>query len=290
MRVTSCATLGFSAFPLETALKNIAKLGFWNVELTELGAYCRHLPYGKTDVGKVRSLLREYGLTAVAMNISTAKMKDGAVRRFSMADSRDVDYIVDYVKWYIEIAVALGVRLLMIPIGPREMRDSLWRNTAEAVVPVLSEVVAQGEAAGVTICLEAPHLFLLNDSVEHTTFFLDRFADTNLGVTVDTSHWGIIGYDIESYLSLLGGRLHHVHLRDSAGNDTRDFKQSLELTPGSGTVDFGAFGAALDDSGYSGEVSLEFEYRVKNEDTILRQYREGIRYLRRQGWRFPESV
>jgi len=91
-------------------------------------------------------------------------------------------------------------------------------------------------------------------------------------------------------LDALGERVRHIHLRDSAGADTRDFKQDLELTPGSGVVDFAAFGAALDRFGYSGEVSLEFEYRIKDLKRIESEYDRGIEYLEQCGWEFPQDV
>ena len=44
-----------------------------------------------------------------------------------------------------------------------------------------------------------------------------------------------------------------------AGNDTADFHQNLELTPGRGEVDFRHIALELDGFGYQGEVTLELE-------------------------------
>jgi sugar phosphate isomerase/epimerase len=62
------------------------------------------------------------------------------------------------------------------------------------------------------------------------------------------------------------------------------------LTPGVGTVDFRAFGAALDRAGYNGDVSIEFEYRDMTLDAIEREYDAGLRHLSEAGWELPDSV
>jgi sugar phosphate isomerase/epimerase len=107
---------------------------------------------------------------------------------------------------------------------------------------------------------------------------------------VDSSHWGIIGYDPDAFFDALGDRLWHVHLRDATGPDTADRKQQLEMTPGRGSVDFGRFGRALDRVGYQGDVSIEFEYRDMTLDAIEREYDAGLKHLAEVGWELPEGV
>jgi sugar phosphate isomerase/epimerase len=118
----------------------------------------------------------------------------------------------------------------------------------------------------------------------------DRLKSSNVGALIDSSHWGIIGYNLDEFLRRLDDRLWHVHLRDSAGPDTADRKQDLELTPGVGTVDFAEFSAALDRAGYEGDVSIEFEYRDMTLDAIEREFDRGLRHLQKHGWELPETV
>ena len=137
---------------------------------------------------------------------------------------------------------------------------------------------------GMYIHLEVPHLFQITDSVDHVKAMFEEVDHPALGATVDTSHWGVIGYDLDDLFGFLGDCLRHVHLRDSAGSDTQDFRQDLELTPGRGTVDFAAFREALQRAGYQGTVSLDFEYRMPDIPHIRSEFDYGLAALAAAGW------
>ena len=51
-----------------------------------------------------------------------------------------------------------------------------------------------------------------------------------------------------------------------------------------GVVDFAHFGKALDQIGYDGDVTIEFEYFDMPLDEIERQVDAGLSHLRRSGW------
>lgn len=281
--ITTCATLGYAAFDLETALRQIARRGFNKVEITELGAYCRHFPYRETSADQARRLLAKHGLTAVAMNVSASRIVDGAIFRPRLSDPGEARAVVAYAVWFLEQAAALGIRVVSFPIGTR-VDETLWRTDMDAAVGAYRQIADAATRLGISLNLEVPHLYQLTDTVEHVRNVFDALDHPAVGATVDTSHWGIIGYDPDDFFTFLGPRLRHVHLRDSAGEDTRDFKQDLERTPGEGHVDFRAFGQALDRAGYNGDVSLELEHRHDDLDAIEREYDAGIAHLRRCGW------
>jgi sugar phosphate isomerase/epimerase len=62
------------------------------------------------------------------------------------------------------------------------------------------------------------------------------------------------------------------------------------LTPGDGTVDFDRFARALDQAGYRGDVSIEFEYRDMTLEAIEREYDRGLAYLANHGWKLPDAT
>jgi sugar phosphate isomerase/epimerase len=285
--INACASLGFAAFPLETALEQIVKLGFTDVELTHLGAYCLHLPMETADPQDIVDMVNRFGLKTRAMNISTSRMVDGAIQRVVLSDRTQTRSIIAYTTWYLKLARQLGAQCVSFPIGPRVLDPGLWKEEAEASARVFREIVAVGADLGVKVNLEVPHLFQLMDTIDHTMYLFDRINHTNLGATVDCSHWGIIGYDLGRLFTLLGDRLVNIHLRDSRGADTLDFKQELELTPGDGQVDFVTFGRTLDSIGYRGNVTLELEHRHARLADCMDAFHRGLAYLATCGWAVP---
>jgi sugar phosphate isomerase/epimerase len=283
-KIQACATLGFASFPLEFALEKIVAMGFSSVEITHLGAYCLHLPMETTDPNRIVDLLQQHSLTTKALNVSTSRMVGGRIERLQLADPSKTEATLTYTTWYIQLAKRLGAHCVSFPIGPRILDETTWKEAADASCAVFRQIVAIGADHGIKVNLEIPHLFQLTDTVEHTAYVFDAINHDNLGATVDTSHWGIIGYDLDRLFSYLGEKLVNIHLRDSQGADTKDFKQDLELTPGDGTVDFAAFRLALERHRYQGNVTLELEHRHDNIDHIDNAFRSSLEHLKTCGW------
>ena len=86
---------------------------------------------------------------------------------------------------------------------------------------------------------------------------LDRFSQ----VTLDTSHCGVDGYDILEALERLQGRIVHIHLSDSHG-DNRD----NHALPGSGGLPLKQFLGQVPQTGFQGAVSLELDLREVLDD------------------------
>ena len=284
--ITCCATLGFAAFDLATAAREIAGLGFTKVELSEMGIYCRHLPCRQADLSEVKRILDDCGLTAVGINASTVPEVAGqAVEELLPSVRECAEEMFAQGQWFLEAAAELGVKILTFPIGRRKFGED-WDREMKTGCEVCRRLAELAERLGVGINLEVPHLFQLTDSVEHVQAIFELIDHPVVGATVDSSHWGVIGYDMAAFVDWLGPRLTHVHLRDSAGPDTKDFAQDLELTPGKGVVDFGLMAEILDRSGYAGEVNLDFEYRFADLPRIRDEYRKGLDNLAQRGWQF----
>ncbi len=288
-KVTACATLGYAALDLETAVRQIAARGFEKVEITELGSYCRHFVYGRANAERVGEILSRHNLTPVAMNIANEREVDGEIYVPVFSDPEQAPEIIECGRWFLHQARLLGVGVMTFPIGLRVFGDA-WLPEMKGACATYREIADTAGELDISLNLEVPHLFQLIDTVEHVAAVFEELDHPAVGATVDTSHWGVAGYDVDEFFDLLGPRLNHVHLRDSTGADTKDFKQQLELTAGRGTVYFAKFGQALDRVGYSGDVSLEFEYRHDDLAKIEAEYDYGISYLKQTGWEFPEKV
>jgi len=288
-KVTACATLGYAAYGLETAAEQIAARGFSRIEITELGSYCRHLPYLEGDPREALALLSERKLVPVAMNVSPSRMVNSEILRPKRSDPEEAGRVVDCARWFLQAASSLGVGIVTFPIGER-VAEGEWPKETRLSCAVYGRIADLAAEHGISLNLEVPHLYQIIDTVEHVKSVFEQIDHPSVGATVDCSHWGIIDYDLDEFFDFLGPRLRHVHLRDSAGLDTKDFKQDLELTPGKGTVDFGRFGEALDRAGYEGDVSMELEYRFQDIDRIEKEFDDAILHLKECGWELPEGV
>lgn len=288
--VTALATLAYAAFPLEAALERIAARGFRRVEITNLGSYCRHLDGEGLDARRVESLLAQQRLVTVAINHNTYWEEDGLPALPDLCNGPCAALVEETVRSVLSLANKLGVGIVTTSVSRRCLDEQDWPARAVRAGAVIRRLCEYADSLGVRLSIEIPHLYQLADSVEHSVRLLEAVGAPSLGATLDSSHWGVIRYPVGSFVDYLGDRLCHIHLRDSAGEDSRDFRQELELTPGRGSVDFGALGAALDSRDYSGEATLEAEYRTRDLGFIERELDFGIGSLKRAGWSFPDGV
>ncbi|MBT3272162.1 MAG: sugar phosphate isomerase/epimerase [Spirochaetales bacterium] len=251
------------------------------MEIASFGTYCFHFNFGSPSPAELRIMLDDFGLTPIGLNFFTD---------FKNAwNEQNIDLFSD--EWERKIAQLpeVGIPMMTMSFGARNDRPDLELQLSNAV-KAYNRVGRIAEKYQVRMLLEVPHLYGLMPGTEEVLWVFDRLESSNVGALVDSSHWGIIGYDIDEFFTALGDRLWHIHLRDSIGPDTADRKQQLELTAGNGTVDFRKFGSALDNVHYQGEVSIEFEYRDKSFEEIEREYDKGLGYLKEIGWQLPATM
>ena len=291
MNIDGAATLGFAKFDLKTAVEHLSRLGFKFVELSYMGWHSKHLPFKQIDPTAVLTLLSEYGMTPISMNISNHRSMSSK-DHLTASDRPDfhdytnplhVEEAVNQARWYLESAKAMNINIVTMSTAPRVFGDR-WNVVMNGACMAFRRIAEIAAELDISVNLEVPHLFQITDSLEHIKAVFDEISHPNVGATVDSSHWGIVGYDPFEFFGWLGSRLRHVHLRDSEGPDTKDRKQTLELTAGKGTVDFALFRQALQQVGYSGRVTLDFEYKIDDLAVIESEYRQGLAYLETCGW------
>ena len=175
--------------------------------------------------------------------------------------------------------------------GGRKSQIEDVSRDLRAAAKVIDELAEYAREVGIRILLEMPHVWNLYYDVDKSKLMLSYLRSDNIGVVIDSTHWHTSGYDIEDYVRFLQDRLWHIHLRDAAGKDSRSGDYELEKTPGKGEVDFGLLGRILDKYKYSGNVTLETEYKnytdVAEVDT---ENAYALAYLKGVGWQVPENI
>jgi sugar phosphate isomerase/epimerase len=284
-RITACSTLNYPDYPLEEAARRIAARGFRRVDIVHLGYYCLHFPLGDEECPRIAAVLQEQQLTPVALNHYGGSEtwchrldRPDEVRDF-LAMSRSV----------LKQAQQVGIPKVMTSIG-RRMTGAEPLDRIRCAARVISQVADEAAEMGIGITVEVPHAYSLAYNLANVALFFEHVASPHVQACVDCSHWGLLDYDFDELMSIVGNRLGHVHLRDSAGTDDGSSCQNLELTPGKGEVDFAAFAAYLDKDGYHGEVTLETEYRGLSLERIEAELDASLIHLSQCGWQLPAEV
>ena len=285
-RVTACSTLVYTESTLEEAVKRISLHGFERLEIASLASYCKHFTEKDADTDRIKKLFLRYNLIPIALNYSTNK-NDGY--RYKLNIEEEAQIVERKLIRTLNSAAVLGIPL--VNIGAGQKNDTISRkDEMRKAAGIINRMAEYAKKLGMMLTLEAPHCWLLYNDLDRTQEMFSLITSDNVGVIMDSSHWGILKYDIDTYMSIVGNRLRHVHLRDAAGIDTGDFKQKLEITPGKGEVDFEKFGWYLDKYNYSGDVSIEFEYKNTDVNEVEVELAAGIKYLKKCGWEFSDRV
>jgi sugar phosphate isomerase/epimerase len=280
-KVTALSSLGWAHYTLFEALPRMAARGFRRVEIASFSTYCFHFNYGSPKPTELRNILRGLGLTPVCLNFfhrAYEAWRPEEIGEFVRDFTRKVEHLGE-----------VGIPMMTMGFGWRNRRPDRKRQLGNAV-KAYDRMGRVAERLGVRMLLEVPHLYQIHDTAERVLWVFERLSSPNVGACVDCSHWGVIGYDLEAFLAALGGRLWHVHLRDSRRTGPGPEEYQLELTPGRGTVDFARFGRCLDAVKYGGDVSVEFEYRDMPLDRIEAEFDRGLRHLKKCGWRLPDGA
>ena len=307
--ITACSTLAFSLSNLETALSHISGYGFKKVELSDQVTHSKHFPAETADPYAVKKLLTKYSLEPVNANVAicivNAEVTGKAVRpagSLSSSETKEIQEAKQYlshhrihikteaeeffriVKRLIDNAAIAGIpRVCVHPGRKNEIEDLDAEITAAA--GIIDRAAEYARSKNIKVLVEMPHVWGLYYDVEKAKRVFSLLTSDNAGVLIDSTHWHTAGYDLEDYVSFLGDRLWHIHLRDAAGKTSASGTYELEKTPGRGDVDFAYLGEILDKYNYSGEVTLETEYKnYKDPSEVDRENLFALEYLKSKGW------
>jgi len=159
----------------------------------------------------------------------------------------------------IAVAAERGVPTVNVLTGP-----NLWEDGAKArydekawadSLRALENACAYAEPLGVDVALEPCWGSLARDAVT----FARVLEEVPCKVNLDPSHFVMAADDIPAVVRQWGDRIVHVHLKDAFGRPGIEGADFLFCLLGEGLVPWPEFFAALDDVGYMGPLSVEFE-------------------------------
>ncbi len=168
---------------------------------------------------------------------------------------------------YIDCAKALGAGIVLGWAKGAASKDEPREAALERLARRLGPLNAYGKERGVPIALEVINHYetnLLNTAAE-TVGFLEAYRLDNCFVHLDTYHMNIEEADPYAAIRRCGARLGYFHVADNS-----------RRYPGSGQLDFRRLLRTLQETGYSGWITVEC---IPDPDRGTAA-QKAIRYLR----------
>ena len=144
------------------------------------------------------------------------------------------------------------------PDAPRLGRDLTEGQAWTMVRAAFDRLVPVAQDADVPLAVEGVFGHLVHDY--YTTLELLRHYDSPVvGINLDPSHGVLVGNDTPWVIRQLGSRIRHVHLKDAVGRPGMFGETFVFPLLGEGVVPWAQTFAALDEIGYDGYLTVEFE-------------------------------
>ncbi|CAB4334348.1 unannotated protein [freshwater metagenome] len=173
---------------------------------------------------------------------------------------------VDRTEAAVDAAATAGIPSIGVVTGPNQWvdgalevgssipHDDAWTLALNA----LRRIVDHAEGTGVRVALEPCWGTLAWNAATAEALVSDVGRET-LALNIDPSHFAVSGDDVAEVVRRWGSRIAHVHLKDAFGKPGVEGEDFCFLLPGEGGTDWSEFFRALDEVGYAGATSVEFE-------------------------------
>lgn len=144
------------------------------------------------------------------------------------------------------------------PDAPRLGMDLTEGEAWDMVRGAYDLLVPLAQDCGVDLAVEGVFGHLVHDY--YTMLELLRHYDSpNLGVNLDPSHGALVGNDAPWVVRQLASRIRHFHLKDAVGRPGMFGDTFVFPLLGEGIVPWTDFFTAVDEIGYEGYLTVEFE-------------------------------
>lgn len=243
--------------------------------------------FSEADAANVQALLDKYGVSISSLGYYPNPLDP---------DPETRAVAVEHIKKVIRASALLGVNVMTTFIG-RDWTKSLADNW-ELFDQVWPDIIRYAEEQGVKVGIEnCPMLFSDDEwpggknmaySPAIWREMFRRIPSDHFGLNFDPSHLVWQHIDIVRAIKEFSPRFVHVHAKDERIDTDAIYDHGIlglkwhrPKLPGLGSVDWGAFFAALTDSGYRGPVVVEVEDRAYEEtlDDRRASIAQSRRYL-----------
>jgi sugar phosphate isomerase/epimerase len=262
----AASTNSYHTYSLDQALAGIAAAGFTSVELASVPGWTEHVRRNASDeeIGHIKDLLREHGLTAISLSGHSDLVSDTGVAEFRKA---------------LNLCQKLGLHMITTSTGGHG--DTSAGNLDEQRERFLARIVPlcdEAATASVIICLETHGGLLATGAM--AADLIRRIDKPNIGINYDAGN--VIFYGDtrpEDDIKIAAPYVKHLHVKDKIGGaGTWNFP-----TVGTGEIDYPAIFATLDQAGFDGPCSVEIEFEGEpwpSLEDVNQALTESYQYVR----------
>jgi inosose dehydratase len=245
--------LGYDDWPPERTVDSLAALGYrwceWSLGHYRVG--------DAASLARLRSLTEQGGLKVSELI---------AQQDYVAPDPAIWTRRVEQTEQSIRDAAAAGIGVVNVLSGPnlwetgaRKVPDDVPASRAwELVWSAFDRIVPLAEREGVGLAFEACWGTLCDDYFT-TADLMTRYDSSALGINFDPSHYVLRRQPIDWVIRRWGTRIRHVHVKDVIGEPGMEGDTFMFPLIGEGRTDWALFFGALDEVGYAGALSVEFE-------------------------------
>lgn len=262
-------------YSIEDTIRRVAEIGYHGIEL--LADVPHAWPAGLLPerVEAIRRALVDAGLTI--SNINAFMMNAVADPRqpywYPSWIDPDPHYRAirrEHTKRAIRLAAELGAPHITTepggPLAEGQSRAAASELFYEELMPCL-EVA---EEVGVGLLIE-PEPELLIERFDEYLEFVARLDSQQVGLNFDVGHAYCVGEDPQDWVARMAEHTVHYHLEDIAATRVHQ-----HLVPGRGAVNFAATLEAIQNTGYSGWLTVELYPYLDSPDDAAREARDYL--------------
>jgi len=293
VRPVTIFTGQWADLPFEEMCKTAAEMGYEGLELATWGNHVdpRKAAEDQDYVNMIKDTLKKYNLGAWAISAHLCGQLVGDVfdKRHngfapaSVADNPEAmrKWAIEEVGYVIQAAENLGIKIISgftgspiwnywysFPQTSQEMVDEGYRTIVERWTPLFDKM----DQKGIVFALEVHPTEIAYDYYSFVKLLEAFDYRKTLGMNFDPSHLLWQGITPHLMIRELPDRVYHVHIKDASvtldgltgilgshiefGKPTRGWNFR---SPGRGDVDFVSIIRELNDIGYDGPLSVEWE-------------------------------
>lgn len=240
------ATLGCSGDPLDQVLGVVERHGITGIELRVADDELFHLGLSDVEAAAIGARLRNSGIRSIALS---------SYVRLCRPDDDDTDQLAD-LRRHLDLGRtvgASGVRTFMADPDPHP--DKGFSDGERRALDRLAEAEPFARESGVAIMIETHDSHTRADELVPIMTELDRrVPGATTRILWDTAHSWSHGEDLAMSWDRLAPWLGHLQVKDE-----RSIDEAVPCMLGDGTFPIAALMALVNQHGYTGLVSLEWE-------------------------------